>query len=229
MTVSNTTSDPAVRASQSTVSHVGHSVTKLLLLVLALWCVHQFMPDAQTLSGAWYRWSTGNAVIEISLFIGIGVLFVSIGLPRQTLALVGGYVYGTFTGGALALSVTLAGSAVTYLIAKRIGRPRLESRWPDKIKRLDGWTEDHVFNKTLALRLFPVGSNLATNVGAGIGKASPGRFFLASAIGFLPQTAAFALSGTAIGDPDINRLLLATLTLIASILIGSYVYKRLQL
>ena len=190
--------------------------------------MQQLMPDASTLSNAWRQWLAGDPTTALILFTGIGVLFVSVGLPRQTVALAGGYIYGSLAGGALALLITLAGSALTYTIARRLGRPLLQRYFPGPIARVNRWSADHVFSKTLALRLFPVGSNLATNIGAGIGKAAPSRFFLASSIGFIPQTAVFALSGTAVGKSSSLHLIVAILMLIASLLIGTYVYRTVS-
>ncbi len=225
MMTSNPDADSSTTAPQSVSGSIFRGVGKLVLLVSALWCLHQLMPDAQTLSDAWHRWLTGDPATALLVFVVVGILFVAVGLPRQTLALVGGYVYGTFTGGVMALLVTLAGSALTYVVARRLGRPRLQRRFPAQIAKVDGWTSDHVFAKTLALRLFPVGSNLATNIGAGIGHARPGPYFLASLLGFIPQTAVFALSGTAVGDSSATHMIVAIVMLIVSIMIGAYVFK----
>lgn len=222
---SNPDADSGTPAPRSVSGSIVRSVGKLALLVSALWCLHQLMPDAQTLSAAWHLWLTGDPATALLVFVVVGVLFVAVGLPRQTLALVGGYVYGTFTGGVLALLLTLAGSALTYIVARQLGRPRLHKRFPSQIARVEGWTADHVFAKTLALRLFPVGSNLATNIGAGIGHVSPGPYFLASLLGFIPQTAVFALSGTAVGDSSATHMIVAIVMLIVSIVIGAYVFK----
>ncbi len=223
--MSNPDTDSPITTPQTVSGGIVRGVIKLVVLVSALWCLHQFMPDAETLSAAWHHWLTGGPATALSLFIVGGMLFVAVGLPRQTLALVGGYVYGTFTGGVLALLVTLAGSALTYVVARHLGRPRLQRRFPAQIAKVDGWAADHVFAKTLALRLFPVGSNLATNIGAGIGHASPGPYFMASLLGFVPQTAVFALSGTAVGDSSATHMIVAVVMLIVSIIIGAYVFK----
>ena len=222
---SNPDADSGASASQSVSGSVIRSVGKLVLLVSALWCLHHFMPDAQTLSAAWHHWLTGDPATALMVFVMVGILFVAVGLPRQTLALVGGYIYGTILGGVLALVVTLAGSALTYLVARRLGRPRLQQRFPALIAKVDDWTSDHVFAKTLALRLFPVGSNLATNLGAGIAHAPPAPYFLASLLGFIPQTAVFALSGTAVGDSSATHMMVALIMLVVSIIIGAYVFK----
>lgn len=223
---SNLDAESSAAASQSVSGSIVRSVGKLVVLVSALWCLHHFMPDAQTLSAAWHRWLTGDPTMALLVFVIVGILFVAVGLPRQTLALVGGYVYGTFTGGVMALLITLAGSALTYAVARRLGRPRLQHRFPAQIAKVDGWTSDHVFAKTLALRLFPVGSNLATNIGAGIAHAPPGPYFLASLLGFIPQTAVFALSGTAVGDSSATHMIVAIVMLVVSIVIGAYVFKQ---
>ncbi|ASJ70812.1 TVP38/TMEM64 family protein [Granulosicoccus antarcticus] len=198
-------------------------VGKLLFLVLILWFLHEMMPASDTLMAAWQRWLAGDPTSTLLLFIGGGILFVALGLPRQTLALLGGYVYGTLSGCLLALLVTLAGSVLTYAVARRLGRPLLQRRFPAQIAKFDDWTADHVFAKTLALRLFPVGSNLATNIAAGVSHAPPRPFFLASLLGFVPQTAVFALSGTAVGDSSLFHMLMAIALLIVSIVTGGYV------
>ena len=65
----------------------------------------------------------------------------------------------------------------------------------DAIARVRAALAARPFRTTLALRLLPVGSNLALNLLAGLGRIPVLPFLAASAIGYLPQTLIFVLLG----------------------------------
>jgi uncharacterized membrane protein YdjX (TVP38/TMEM64 family) len=75
----------------------------------------------------------------------------------------------------------------------------LSGRWA----RLHAVLTRHPFTATLTLRLLPVGSNLIVNVAAGLAGLPVAPFMAATAFGYLPQTATFALlgSGVEVGRP----------------------------
>jgi uncharacterized membrane protein YdjX (TVP38/TMEM64 family) len=211
---------PTTNAIKPVVLKFAQPLAMLILLTAVLWGIQRLLPDASTLTHITGNWEVLHPVAFMVLFVMAGMLFISIGLPRQTLALIGGYTWGAVTGSCIALIAVMAGSALSYHLGASIGRQRLQQRYPQLVNTLDGWTTEHVIAKTLALRLFPVGSNLATNLAAGITHTRRLPFFSASLLGFIPQTVIFALTGSGVNASSLQQMLLALGLLLLSILAG---------
>jgi uncharacterized membrane protein YdjX (TVP38/TMEM64 family) len=82
------------------------------------------------------------------------------------------------------------------------------------------------FNATLALRLLPVGNNLALNLLAGMAAIGLVPFLAASAIGYLPQTVVFALLGKGVRVDGAWQLALAVALFVVSAAIGFLLLRR---
>ncbi|MBD0276042.1 MAG: VTT domain-containing protein, partial [Acetobacteraceae bacterium] len=82
------------------------------------------------------------------------------------------------------------------------------------------------FGSTLALRLLPVGNNLALNLLAGMAGIAPAPFLLASALGYAPQTAVFALLGKGVRVDGAWQVALAAGLLAGSVAIGLVLLRR---
>ena len=82
------------------------------------------------------------------------------------------------------------------------------------------------FGATLALRLLPVGNNLALNLLAGMAAISLVPFLAASAIGYLPQTLVFALLGKGIRVDGAWQMGLAVGLFVLSAAIGFALLRR---
>ena len=170
----------------------------------------------------------GHGLAGYALFLGAGILFTSVGLPRQIVCFLGGYAYGFLAGAALALSATVLGCAVTFLFARFMGRDLITHRLPKRLRRADGFIAAHPFSLTLLIRLLPVGSNVATNLVAGLSSAALLPFLAASALGHLPQTLVFALIGSGIKvNPEV-RISLGVVLFAVSMAIGAYLYNRFR-
>ena len=82
------------------------------------------------------------------------------------------------------------------------------------------------FNATLALRLLPVGNNLALNLLAGMAGVSLVPFLAGSAIGYLPQTVVFALLGKGIRVDGAWQLGLGVGLFVVSAVIGLLLLRQ---
>ena len=169
---------------------------------------------------------TASPLTVVPGFLLCGAALTAIGMSRQAVALVGGYLFGTIVGTLFALIATLAGCALAHGAAVRLGRVGLERRWPAAAARLTSWTRDDVFAKVLALRLFPLGSNLATNLGAGVTGVPIGPFLIASLVGFLPQTLVFALAGHGVGEARAAPVALGAALLIVTAALATVLVSR---
>ena len=195
-------------------------VLTLLLLVVTLHALASLLPGTDTLQALGQTTLPGTGPWSFALFIAAGTLLSAVGVPRQSVALVGGYAFGTVTGTLATLGAVTLGAALAAETARRIGRPRLEARFPQLADSLGGWSSERVFARTLAVRLFPVGSNLLINVVAGLARVDRRAFLVASLIGFLPQSVAFAVAGDGVEATSPAAIAFAVVLLGLSIVAG---------
>ena len=101
-------------------------------------------------------------------FVAIGAAACAVAIPRQVVALAGGYAFGFWPGAALTLVAEIAGCAIDFAWARLLGRRAalgfLERRGGGRLARLDRFLTGRAFTATLTLRLLPVGSNVLLNL-----------------------------------------------------------------
>jgi uncharacterized membrane protein YdjX (TVP38/TMEM64 family) len=165
-----------------------------------------------------------------AVFVAVGAAIIAIGLPRQSIAFLGGYAFGAALGVALSLLAQLVGCVAAYSWARLLGRSwaeaRMAGRLGPRLRPLRDALVENPFGATLALRLLPVGNNLALNLLAGMIGLRLAPFLAASAIGYLPQTAVFALLGKGIRVEGTWQLGLAAALLLVSVGIGFWLLRR---
>lgn len=160
------------------------------------------------------------------VFIAGGMVFTAAGLPRQLVGFLGGYAFGLAAGTGLALVAVTLGCIVAFHYARFLGRDFVVHRFPSKIKRIDRFLSDNPLTMTLLIRFLPLGSNLATNLAAGVSSVRATPFFTGSLIGYLPQTLVFALVGSGVSFDPWFRIGLGAVLFAASGVMGVYLYRR---
>lgn len=168
----------------------------------------------------------GHGAAGYAIFLGIGAVATGLGLPRQLVAFLGGYAFGTAAGTALALAATLAGCVGTFVYARAFARSLIARRFGARVRQFDDLLGRYPFRMTTIVRLLPVGSNVLTNLLAGVSRVRPGPFLAGSAVGYLPQTLAFALAGSGVAvAPEIEVAIGAGLFL-ATAYLGIVLYRK---
>lgn len=168
----------------------------------------------------------GRGLTGILVFLGISTLFTAAGLPRQAVGFFGGYAYGFLAGTGLALAGTALGCAATFLYSRFFGRSFVARRHGGRIAKVDRFLGAHPFTMTVMIRFMPIGSNLLTNLLAGVSSVRASSFLAGSALGFLPQTAIFALLGSGFKVDPAWRITLAVVLLMISTALGVWLYRR---
>ncbi len=160
------------------------------------------------------------------LFVGVGLLFTTVGLPRQVICFLAGYAFGLVEGTLLALLATVLGCVIAFFYARVMGREFVAARFPNRVKSIDNFLHENPLSMTLLIRLLPLGSNLVTNLAAGVSSVRGGPFFLGSAIGYLPQTLVFSLIGSGINvDPEL-RIAVSVVLFVVSGFLGVNLYRK---
>jgi uncharacterized membrane protein YdjX (TVP38/TMEM64 family) len=170
----------------------------------------------------------GQGVAGELLFLGVGGLATAVGFPRQVIAFLGGYAFGFLQGVVLGVVATVIGCLLSFYYARMLGRRLVASRLSGRSKRVDDFLRGNPFEMTLLIRLLPVGSNFVTNLAAGVSSVAAAPFVLASALGYVPQTAVFALVGSGIHVDPVWRIGLGVVLFIVSGLLGLFLYRRLR-
>jgi len=168
----------------------------------------------------------GKGLAGDALFVLVGSIFIGIGLPRQALCFLAGYAFGFMEGLAWSSLASLLGCVGAYFYAHFMGRDLLSHRFPEKIARIDSFLAGNTFGMSLLIRLLPVGSNLISNLAAGVAGVTPMPFFLGSFLGYLPQSIVFALLGSGIQVDPVFRIGSSVVLFVASGVLGVWLFRR---
>jgi uncharacterized membrane protein YdjX (TVP38/TMEM64 family) len=164
------------------------------------------------------------------VFLGLGAALTAVGVPRQAVAFIGGYAFGAMVGTALALVAQLLGCAASFYWARAVARGwaerRLAGRFGRRLRPLRDALAANPFGATLALRLLPIGNNLALNLLAGMAGIPTLAFLAASAPGYVPQTLVFAFLGKGVRVDGAWQLALAGGLFVVSVAIGYWLLRR---
>jgi uncharacterized membrane protein YdjX (TVP38/TMEM64 family) len=162
------------------------------------------------------------------LFLLIGGVTTAVGLPRQLVSFLGGYAFGVAQGILLGVLAAMLGCLMAFFYARFLGRKLLRTSLGERAGRLDRFIHDHPMTMTILVRLLPVGSNLLTNLAAGISAIRPMPFLLGSFIGYLPQTLVFTLIGSGAHIAPVEKLVVAVSLFVVSSALGVYLYRRFR-
>ena len=160
------------------------------------------------------------------VFVCLGLAFTALGLPRQIIGFLAGYAFGFAEGTGLALAATTLGCVAAFYYARFLGRDFVAHKFPDKVRRIDAFLNQNPLAMTLLIRFLPLGSNLATNLAAGVSGVRGLPFFAGSLTGYLPQTIVFALVGSGIGIDPVFRISLGAVLFALSGVLGVFLYRR---
>ncbi len=158
-------------------------------------------------------------------FVGFCALFTACGFPRQLAAFLGGYAFGFISGTLLATIATALGCTLSFYVAKIIARPTIRKKYPAKIKAIHSFLDHKTFSKTIIIRLLPVGSNLVTNLVAGVARINVKAFVAGSFVGYLPQMIVFALAGSGIEVMSVWKISISIALFIVSSILSGYLYR----
>jgi uncharacterized membrane protein YdjX (TVP38/TMEM64 family) len=168
----------------------------------------------------------GRGIAGDLLFLGLGAVLTAIGFPRQAVSFLGGYAFGFGQGTVLGLAAAGCGCVLAFAFARILGRKLVRERFGPRVRRLDDFLHDHPFSMALLSRLLPVGSNVVTNLAAGVSGIRAAPFVAGSVIGYVPQTVIFALLGSGIHlDPSL-RIGASVVLFVVSGMLGVYLFRR---
>lgn len=180
----------------------------LVLLAAAVATVLACRPERLLTDGWPHQLSGGVAVV---LFAAAYGLCTAAFVPRPVLNIAAGALFGATAGTVSALVGTVLGSAVSFGLGRLLGqealRPLLRGRW---LEAADRQLSLHGFRTMMALRLFPGVPFAAANYCAAVSRMGWLPFLLATALGSVPNTMAYAIAGSHAARPTSPAFLAAT-------------------
>ena len=173
-------------------------------------------------------WVRDQGVSGELIFIGLMGVVLALGIPRQAVSFLGGYALGFWEGLVLCLLATLVGCVLNFYYARFLGRSMVRARLAARLRRLDGFWQDNPFSVTLMIRLLPIGSNLITNLLAGVSSVAAVPFFIGSILGYIPQSVVFVLLGTGVGLDGMEQIVLSVVLFMISAGMGLVLFRRFR-
>lgn len=157
---------------------------------------------------AWTTWmDQGLLWIEQSgwigwvWFIALYALSCVLFLPGSVLSFGAGAVYGFWAGTLLVSLASVAGALANFVSTRYLLRGWMERKFAAsrKFRALDHATRSDGFKLVLLTRLSPILPHSLVSCAFGLSRIGLGRYLLASWIGFLPLSAAYAYGGAVVG------------------------------
>lgn len=167
----------------------------------------------------------GGDAAHLASFVAMGAVACAVGIPRQVVAFAAGYAWGIAPAILLAIAAQIVGCAANLFWARAVGRDFVRKHLGGRIARFDTRLAARPFAATLAMRLLPLGNNLAVNLMAGVTSMRVTPFLVASAIGYVPQTAIFVLMGHGGRLDHGTEICLAAALFIFSTLLGVVILR----
>ncbi|MZD58945.1 VTT domain-containing protein [Streptomyces sp. SID5606] len=194
------------------------------LLASAATAVLLFQPQ-RLLTEGWPP-QLGGAAAAVAYAVAYGLCTVAF-VPRPLLNLAAGALFGSQLGLASALAGTVLGAGLAFCLGRVLGqealRPLLRGKW---LKAADGQLSRHGFRSMLAARLFPGVPFAAANYCAAVSRMGLLPFLLATALGSIPNTAAYAVAGARASTPTSPAFLIALARIALPGLAGALVAWR---
>ena len=198
----------------------------LLLVLLAAGACGVLLFETQRLLTEGWPPQLGGAAAAAVFTVAYGVCTVAF-VPRPLLNQAAGALLGSQLGLGVALTGTVLGAGIAFCLGRALGqdalRPLLRGRW---LKAADGQLSRHGFRSMLMVRLFPGVPVWAANYCASVSRMGLLPFLLATGLGSIPNTAAYAVAGARASTPTSPAFLIAMACIALPALAGVVVAWR---
>lgn len=197
-----------------------------LIIALGAYLLQAVEPTQQAYTQFIDEHLKSHGIIGVLFYIGLSGVLVCFSVPRQLLSFIGGYAFGAVLGAIYATLATLLGCVLSFYYTRLIAQKFAQKHFGSKVEKMENFLAKNTLQMTIIIRLLPVGSNLVTNMLAGITKVKALPFFLGSFIGYIPQNFIFSLLGSGIQLETYTRILISALLLVIATLLGYYLYQK---
>ena len=145
-------------------------------------------------------WVSAHPLLSAGAFVAIYAVVAAFAVPGAVwLTLGGGFLFGAVLGTALTVAGATIGATLLFLFAQRVfGADALQQLGP-KAEGLARGIQANAWSYLLVLRLVPLFPFFLVNLVPAFCGVRPAVFIVTTALGIIPGTAVFALSGAGLG------------------------------
>jgi uncharacterized membrane protein YdjX (TVP38/TMEM64 family) len=143
------------------------------------------------------QWVDGNLALALATYALLYFAVVALSIPGAAImSIAGGFLFGWAVSVPVTVSAAVTGAAAVFQIVKTSLGAALAERAGPFLQRLSRGFAENAFSLLLFLRLTPVFPFWAVNAVAGLSRIPMRTFVLATALGIIPASVAFALVGS---------------------------------
>jgi len=164
-----------------------------------------------------------HALMVIGGYFIIYVLTTSLSLPGAApLGIAGGALFGFWTATFVVSFASSIGATLACLVSRSLLRDWIQSRFGDKIAKINEGIEKEGAFYLFTLRLIPVFPFWLINLAMGLTKMPLFKFYWVSQIGMLAGTMVFVNAGKELGKLESIKGILSPGLIISFVLIGIF-------
>lgn len=153
-------------------------------------------------------WVDGHLLLALAGYMLLYVAVVALSIPgAAVMSLAGGFLFGWMLSAPATVIAAVAGAAIVFEIVKTSFGAALAQRSGPFLQKLSRGFAENAFSLLLFLRLTPVFPFWAVNAVAGLSRIPLSTFVVATAIGIIPASIAFALIGAGLDDVIDDQLM----------------------
>jgi uncharacterized membrane protein YdjX (TVP38/TMEM64 family) len=142
-----------------------------------------------------------NLVLAVFIYMAIYIGVVSLSLPGAgLLSIAGGFIFGWALSGTVTIAAATIGAIIVFQIVKTSLGATIAERAGPFVKKLSAGFANDAFNYLLFLRLVPAFPFFAVNAVAGLVRVDLRTYALATLLGIIPGSYAFAWLGRGLGS-----------------------------
>ncbi len=161
-------------------------------------------------------------------FVVLYVVLTLLMFPGAIVTAAGGVLFGVALGTVYAVVGASIGATLSFFVGRRLGRSEVEKIAGQRLGKLDRWLERNGFVAVLYLRLIPVVPFNVLNYAAGVTGIQSRDYVLATAIGIVPGTFAYAALGGSFDDPASPVFIAAVGLIVLLAFAGPLVNRQLR-
>lgn len=166
-------------------------VLVLILLAASALALAVGTPDASATRARVDAAGVWAPVLFFALYAGLTLT----PCPKGLLTAVSGALFGLWGGAALALGAALVSALVSFGLGRLLGRDLVDRLLRGRLARVDALLAHHGVPAVLVVRLVPLVPFFAINYAAGLTGVRFRHYVVATSIGMVPGTVAYAALG----------------------------------
>ncbi len=170
----------------------------------------------------------GLGVLGPLLFAAVYAVAATLLVPASPFTLAAGLLFGPVLGSLTALLGATFGATGAFLLGRGLGREAVERFGGRRLAALDRHLATRGFVSLLLIRLVPLFPFNLVNVGSGVTGLRLREYVLATAVGIIPGTIAYAALGGTITDPTSPAFLGAIALFVLVTVVAGLAARRMR-